>query len=205
MVPREMRHRQWAPVPYRYPCLSGGVAEVPAERACRALEKSISLLWPRYGTVRVEYSMVEISMLKTVTSRTTPRRLEFASSVLATVTRNGLLPYLPFVFRDHCGQQRITFGPLVEKYCDRLFLIDGVHRSLAAHYSGMHSICAAVIEPESSPPPPGDLYDLLGVKTVDTDAPRLPWFEGRCSVHFRPSATFASGAEDVLFRESVCH
>jgi len=60
-----------------------------------------------------------------------------------------------------------------------------------------------VIEPASSPPPPGELYDLLDVETVKTDAPRLPWFAGRRSAHFRPSAMFTSGAEDMLLQASI--
>ena len=183
--------------------MSAALNEVSVERARRALEESISLQWPRYGTVKVEYSMVEISKLKTVTSRTTPMRIKSASSVLAQVRAHDLLPYLPFLYSDDHGQQRITFGPLVERYRGRLFLIDGVHRSLAAANSGIKSIFAAVIEPDSAPPPPGDLYDLLAIETVNTGTPRLPLYPGRRSVHFRPSARFASGAEDLLLREIV--
>jgi len=188
---------------YRGPSVNGAITEVSVERACQALEESISRQWPRYGTVGVKYSMVKVSILKTITSRTTPKRLEFASSVLAVVKAHDMIPYLPFTYYDDIGRKRITFGPLVEKHHDRLFVIDGVHRSLAAYNSGINSICVAVIEPESSPPPPGALYDLLDVETVNTDAPRLPLFEGRHSAHFRPSAMFALGAEDVLFREII--
>ena len=37
--------------------------EILAVNACRALEEWISWQWARYGTVRVEYSVLEISRL----------------------------------------------------------------------------------------------------------------------------------------------
>ncbi len=183
--------------------MSTGTAEVSAGQACRALEESIGLRWPRYGQVRVLYSTVEISALKTVTSRTTPSRLVFASSVLASVRGRGLPPYLPLIYSDDSDQNRIAFGPLVEKYRGRFFLIDGVHRSLAAYHAGIHSIYAAVIEPENSPPPPGPIHDLLGIVTLNTGIPRLPPFAGRASAYFRPSALFAQDAESRLFRHDI--
>lgn len=179
--------------------------EMSATRACRALEESISWQWARYGTVRVEYSAVELSRLKTVTSRTTPQRIEFASSVLESMARRGMVPYLPFIYFDEFGREKVNFGPLVEFHGDALFVIDGVHRSLAAHRAGLTSIVAAVIKPEHSPPPPGALYDLLDIETVHTQAPRLPWFPGRRSVYFRPSAMFAAQAEHRLSRKTACH
>lgn len=179
--------------------------EMPAVRACRALEESISWQWARYGTVRVEYSAVELSRLKTVTSRTTPQRIEFASSVLESMAGRDMVPYLPFIYFDESGQEKVNFGPLVEIHDDVPFIIDGVHRSLAAHRAGLTSIVAAVIRPEYSPPPPGTLYDLLDIETVHTLAPRLPWFPGRRSVHFRPSAMFAAQAEHRLARKTACH
>ena len=183
--------------------MSTRTAEVCAERACRALEESIRLRWPRYGQVRVWYSTVEISMLKTVTSRTTRSRLDFASSVLASVQAHGTPPYLPLMYSDDCNQNRIAFGPLVEKYRGRFFLIDGVHRSLAAYHAGINSIYVAVIEPENSPPPPGPIRDLLGIVTLNTGIPRLPPFAGRASAYFRPSALFALDAERRLFRHGI--
>jgi hypothetical protein len=184
---------------------SVGRTELPATRACRALEESISGQWAQYGSVRVEYLPVEISRLKTVTSRTTPQRIEFASSVLESIAGRGMMPYLPSTYHDEVGRERVNFGPLVEIHGDVLFVIDGVHRSLVAHRAGLASIVAAVIKPEHSPPPPGVLYDLLDIEIVRTQAPRLPWFPGRRSVHFRPSAMFAAQAEHWLSRKTACH
>ena len=69
--------------------------------------------------------------------------------------------YPPLAYRDDDDRDRIAFGPLVERAGDRLMLIDGVHRSLAAGYAGMTEIYAVVIEPQHTPPPPGEVYRSL--------------------------------------------
>jgi hypothetical protein len=172
--------------------------EIPALLASEALETSIRLQWPRYGAVRVGYSVVEISALQTVISRVAFKRLELVSSILAGTMAQGLASFLPLIYLDDDGHDRIAFGPLVERAGDRLLLIDGVHRSLAAHHAGLDSIYVAVIEPENALPPPGAVYGLLDSETVHTDAPRLPLFPGRASDHFRPSARFTAEAERGL-------
>jgi hypothetical protein len=180
--------------------MSEVIAEVPVELACQALEKSIAQAWPRYGAVKVEYSMIEIYRLKTVISRIAPKRLQLASAVLAEITSNGTVPYLPVFYSDGGGSSRIGFGPLVEKNGDDLLLIDGVHRSLAASRCGIDYICAAVIQAELFPPPPGVKVDLFDIETVNTDVDRLPAFVGKGSAHFRPSARFTSAAEAALMQ-----
>ena len=119
------------------------------------------------------------------------------------MTGRGMVPYLPYIYSDESGREKINFGPLVEIHGDVLFIIDGVHRSLAANRAGLTSIVAAVITPEHSPPPPGALNALLDIETEYTQASRLPWFPGRRSVYFRPSAMFAAEAEHRLSRKTA--
>jgi hypothetical protein len=171
--------------------------------ASSALETSIRSHWPRYGSVRVGYSMIKISMLTTVIPRIAPRRLEKATAVLLDLAARGSDPYAPLVYADDQGVRRIAFGPLVENNSGRLLLLDGVHRSLAAHNSGIDAIYVAVIEPQNYIPAPGTMRSLLEVETADTEAARLPPFEGKISVDFRPSALFTSSAEEELFRDAV--
>jgi hypothetical protein len=172
--------------------------EVSVEAACRALETGIARHWTSYGSVKVEYSMIEVAVLKTVISRVAPRRLERASSVLATMVRSGFTPYLPVAYRDTDGKNRIAFGPLAERHQADLFLIDGVHRSLAALSNGIDVIYAAIIEAEVIPSPPGLMHKLPDVDIVDSDAERLPPFSGKSSAQFRPSLLFTSEAESAL-------
>jgi hypothetical protein len=176
-------------------------ARVSTESACLALERSLRRLWPRYGAVKVEYALVEVADLRTVISKVTPARLEAARSIHNAVADDGTVPYLPVVYGGEPGEPRIAFGPLVERGRDELLLIDGVHRSLAAHAAGSETIYAVLIDAEHVPPPPGEVYDLLAAQTVFTSAPRLPLYPGRSSVHFRPSAKFTTLAEHLLLEE----
>ena len=147
--------------------------DVPIDSACRALEAAISRRWPCYGFFKVEYCLIEVTHLKTVIPHVAPRRLERARRVLDEMTKSAAPLYLPITYTDDVRQTRVAFGPLIERCEEHLFIIDGVHRSLAALNSSINVIHAAVIEAEFTPPPPGPVYNLVDINVVDGDADRL--------------------------------
>lgn len=171
---------------------------IDPRQACRALEWSISKHWPRYGSVQVEYLLVEVINLRTVISRIAPRRLQKATDVLLDVLRSGPGPYLPVIYSGEEGRDQVAFGPLVERNGSELLLIDGVHRSLAAMNMGIPAIQVATITTEVIPPPPGEVRRLAEVQIADTNSERLPPFPGKHGAQFRPSTLFTSAAGDLL-------
>lgn len=159
------------------------LVELDEDVACRALTSALERHFMLYGTVVVSIRTIPVSNLHSVVARVAGKRLASTSDLLRAYSRADIEPYKPAVLKE--ASNTILFPPIAEEGSDRLILIDGVHRTLAAHLHGLVDLTVAIARPTNRVPPVAEPIAIDEVKVLPVS--HLPMvFAGRDLTYFRP-------------------
>lgn len=126
------------------------------------------------------------------------RRLFRARELLEATTRAGAAPYVPLLAEvgDKC---RLVIPPVVERWNDDFYVIDGTHRLVAAMRHGLHEVSVIVVAGDELPPLPCTPGIWDDIATTTTQMPLEVVLPGVDRRHFRPVTIFCNNSPHCEF------
>jgi hypothetical protein len=156
-------------------------------------KKTVSLLqdvirksWPGYSTSTINQSRVKIESIDSISRSVVRSRLESSRSFVTTLLLSNISVFSPLVQENKSGYS-VILPPLVEINGDRLVIVDGVHRILAA----MHHLGEIELMTVSNPlglPLPCAPCPIKDVRIYETRPHRSVSFPNYIEQYFRTTA-----------------
>jgi len=92
----------------------------------------------------VSLKSIELFRIRPLSRFAVRVRYDQATDLLEMYNKNGLIPFEPAILDLDCGV-RILFPPVVEEWEHGCFVIDGIHRLLAARSRQIQSVMCIVV------------------------------------------------------------
>lgn len=120
----------------------------------RYVDAVLSSVKQYHGAARVDLVSVATKDVRPLSRLAVEARLKKAREMLTAVQECGAAPFELIIVDDGSRKLRLVFPPVVEKQNAGLFLMDGVHRFMAAMQAGVERIYCAIVEGVDLPPLP---------------------------------------------------
>lgn len=143
-----------------------------ATQHCQIVQVALRRMWPAsYAQCTTTIETVSLMEIRSLVHSARQQRFDAARTLLGNFLRTGTEPYLP-VSLTTSPVPKLIIPPVVEAHPGYFSLVDGIHRTLAAHRSRLRYLKIIVIAGDAIPAPPGDLCTLEEISL--TSSPRTP-------------------------------
>jgi hypothetical protein len=165
---------------------------------------------PAYANVKVGLEVRTLSEVTPLARLASSYRLRRADSVLTTLRDAGVAPFEPsYIQPKQGGPFRVSMPPVAELHGERLILIDGLHRAVAARRAGLEELTMVVVSghlpPVAAEPCSWSSVRVLSTRGINGLSVLLPSYACRRlkfrryrSGYFRPVGSFL-GSDHFCF------
>ncbi|MFC4048545.1 hypothetical protein ACFOY4_02515 [Actinomadura syzygii] len=159
---------------------------------------ALAAMWPTpYADASLAWEAVRLADVRSIVHVARRQRLSSAERLLGLYQAARMAPYLPLSVTDEPGS--FVVPPVVEVHGEHFVLIDGVHRLMAAHRTGIRQVRLLVVS-GPLPEPPGDICALPDIGLSSEHRPPGVMFRNLRENEFRRVGD-AGGLEAAVRRE----